>query len=77
MFAFGTSMLIQAVTVGFVAKLGGGAAAWRTVAIIYAIIGLIVNNRNILTVIIFNRDINQFNVIQLIYIVSGVVALTG
>ncbi len=42
-FAFATSLLIQSVTVGFVAFCGGGASAWRTVAIIYAIIGLIVN----------------------------------
>ncbi len=39
-FAFSTSLLIQAITVGFVDKCGGDAAAWRTVAIIYAIIGL-------------------------------------
>lgn len=50
MFAFGTSMLIQAVTVAFVAKLGGGAAAWRTVAIIYAIIGVISNTLSVLSV---------------------------
>ena len=49
-FAFSTSLLIQAVTVGFVAKLGGGAAAWRTVAIIYAAIGLIVNTISALSV---------------------------
>ncbi len=42
-FAFATSLLIQSVTVGFVEVLGGGAGAWRTVAIVYAIIGLIVN----------------------------------
>ncbi len=42
-FAFGTSLLIQSITVEFVAFCGGGASAWRTVAIIYAIIGLIVN----------------------------------
>ncbi len=42
-FAFATSLLIQSVTVEFVAFCGGGAGAWRTVAIIYAIIGLIVN----------------------------------
>lgn len=42
-FAFCTSLLIQSITIGFVAMCGGGAAAWRTVAIIYAIIGLIVN----------------------------------
>lgn len=50
MFAFGTSMLIQAITVGFVAKLGGGAAAWRTVAIIYAIIGVISNTLSVMSV---------------------------
>ena len=50
MFAFGTSMLIQAITVGFVAKLGGGAAAWRIVAIIYAIIGVISNTLSVLSV---------------------------
>lgn len=50
MFAFGTSMLIQAVTVGFVAKLGGGAAAWRTVAIVYAIIGVISNSLSVFSV---------------------------
>lgn len=50
MFAFGTSMLIQAVTVGFVAKLGGGAAAWRTVAIVYTIIGVISNTISVLSV---------------------------
>lgn len=50
MFAFGTSMLIQAITVGFVAKLGGGAAAWRTVAIIYTVIGVISNTLSVLSV---------------------------
>lgn len=42
-FAFSTSLLIQSVTVLFVDFCGGGAGAWRTVAIIYAVIGLIVN----------------------------------
>lgn len=50
MFAFSTSMLIQAVTVGFVAKLGGGAAAWRTVAIVYAVIGVISNTLSVFSV---------------------------
>ena len=45
-FAFATSLVIQSVTVGFVDKCGGGAAAWRTVAIIYAIIGFVVNGVN-------------------------------
>ena len=42
-FAFLTSLIIQSITVQFVRMAGGGAAAWRTVAIIYAVIGLIVN----------------------------------
>lgn len=50
MFAFGTSMLIQAITVSFVAAFGGGAAAWRTVAIIYAVVGLISNTISVMSV---------------------------
>lgn len=42
-FAFATSLLIQSVTFKFVESVGGGASGWRTVAVIYAIIGLIVN----------------------------------
>mgnify|MGYP002224916270 CR=1 FL=1 len=54
-FAFSTSLLIQAITVGFVDKCGGDAAAWRTVAIIYAIIGLVVNTISALSVKDFRR----------------------
>lgn len=43
MFAFATSLLIQSITLGGVTALGGGVQGWRTIAIIYAIIGLIVN----------------------------------
>ncbi len=50
MFAFGTSMLIQTITVGLVAYFGGGAAAWRTVAIIYAIVGIISNTISVMSV---------------------------
>lgn len=42
-FAFGTSLLIQSITVGAVDVLGGGAAGWRNIAIIYCIIGVISN----------------------------------
>ncbi len=49
-FAFGTSMLIQSFTVRLVTVFGGGAAGWRTVAIIYAVIGLIVNTVSVLSV---------------------------
>ena len=50
MFAFGTSMLIQTITVGLVAHFGGGAAAWRTVAIIYALVGVISNTISVMSV---------------------------
>ena len=43
MFSYGTGMVVQAVTIGAVTFFGGGAAGWRTVAIIYSIIGLISN----------------------------------
>ena len=49
-FAFGTSLLIQSVTIGAVARFGGGAAGWRTVAILYAGIGLVVNTISVLSV---------------------------
>jgi GPH family glycoside/pentoside/hexuronide:cation symporter len=43
-------MLIQTITVGLVAHFGGGAAAWRTVAIIYAIVGVITNTLSVFSV---------------------------
>lgn len=43
-FAFGTSLAIQAATVGAVDALGGGAEGWRAVAVIYALIGLFWNS---------------------------------
>lgn len=49
-FAFSTSLLIQSVTIGFVAKCGGGANAWRTVAIVYSVLGLIINTISALSV---------------------------
>ncbi|MDO4305837.1 MAG: MFS transporter [Eubacteriales bacterium] len=50
MFAFGTSLLIQTITVDAVKIMGGGARGWRTVAVIYAVIGLIVNTISALSV---------------------------
>ena len=49
-FAFSTSLLIQSVTVQFVRAAGGGAAAWRMVAVVYAIIGLIVNTISVFSI---------------------------
>ena len=50
MFAFGTNLLIQSITVGGVAMFGGGAVGWRTMAIIYALLGLGVNTLSVLSV---------------------------
>ena len=43
MFSFGTNLAIQSITFGAVEALGGGAAGWRAIAIIYCIIGIITN----------------------------------
>ena len=50
MFSFGTNLVIQSVTVGAVEMFGGGAAAWRTVAVVYAVIGLIVNTISVFSI---------------------------
>ena len=49
-FAFSTSLIIQSVTVQFVRALGNGASEWKTVAIIYAVIGLIVNTISVFSI---------------------------
>lgn len=49
-FAFAASMLIQYITIDAVNFFGGGAEGWRTVAIIYAIIGLVVNTISVFSV---------------------------
>ena len=43
MFAFATTMIIQGITMDAVANLGGGASAWKRVAVIFAILGLVAN----------------------------------
>lgn len=43
-------MLIQTVTVGVVAALGSGAAGWRRMAVIYALVGLVTNTLSVLSV---------------------------
>lgn len=55
-FAFATSLLIQSVTVGAVSAMGGGAAGWRTIAIIYAVIGLVVNTLSVFSVKELSED---------------------
>ena len=49
-FAFATKIVIEAVTIYAVAWLGGGVAGWRTIAIIYAIVGLITNTLSVFSV---------------------------
>ncbi|MCI8416427.1 MAG: MFS transporter [Lachnospiraceae bacterium] len=49
-FAFTTSLLIQSITIGAVGLFGGGAAGWRAVAVIYALVGLLVNTLSVLSV---------------------------
>ena len=49
-FAFGTKIVIEAVTIQAVALFGGGAFGWRTIAIIYAVLGLIVNTISVFSV---------------------------
>ena len=49
-FAFGTKIVIEAVTIQAVSSLGGGASAWRTIAIVYAILGLVVNTISVFSV---------------------------
>ena len=49
-FAFSTVFIIQSVTVKFVQILGGGAYAWKVVAIVFAIVGVIVNTISVFSV---------------------------
>lgn len=49
-FAFGTKIIIEAVTIHAVTWLGGGASGWRAIAFIYAVLGLIVNTISVFSV---------------------------
>jgi len=49
-FAFGTKIVIEAVTIFAVNWLGGGVTGWRNIAIIYAILGLITNTFSVFAV---------------------------
>lgn len=50
MFAFATTMILQAVTIDAVTGMGGNAAAWKAMAVIYAVIGLITNTISVFSV---------------------------
>lgn len=49
-FAFSTSLLIQTITVGAVEALGGGAAGWRSIALIYCVFGILTNSLAVFSV---------------------------
>ena len=49
-FAFATKIVIEAVTIFAVNWLGGGVAGWKTIAIIYAVVGLITNTASVFSV---------------------------
>ncbi len=49
-FAFATSLLIQAITINSVESLGGGAVGWKWIAVIYALIGLAVNTFSVFSI---------------------------
>lgn len=49
-FAFATSLLIQSVTLAAVSAFGGGAEGWRAVAVLYSVIGLVVNTVSVFSV---------------------------
>ncbi len=50
MFAFAATMIIQTATIDLVSSLGGGAEGWKIAAIIYAVIGFIVNTVSCLSI---------------------------
>ena len=50
MFAFATTMILQAVTIDAVTGMGSDAAAWKSIAVIYAVIGLIANTISVFSV---------------------------
>ena len=58
-FAFTTSTIIQAVTFGLVEHFGNTAQAWRIVALIYVIIGIISNTVSVLSLKELPEDENE------------------
>lgn len=50
MFSLATNLFVAATTITLVNKLGGGAAGWRNIAIIFALVGLVVNTISVFSV---------------------------
>lgn len=63
-FAFSTSMFIQWITIKAVGWCGGGTAGWRTVAIIFSVLGLIVNTISVFSVKELNEEDEQDNSVE-------------
>ena len=81
-FAFSTSLLIQTITVGAVDALGGGEAGWRTMAIIYCIVGIITNSIAVYSVKELpeeelNEDVNEDKEEKLTLIQSAKLLITN
>lgn len=60
-FAFTTSTIIQAITFGLVAHFGNTAEAWRIVALIYVVIGILSNIISVLSLKELPEDENKEN----------------
>ena len=50
MFSLFTNILVPSITMGLVEGFGGGAAGWRTVALVYAVLALLINSISCLSV---------------------------
>lgn len=50
MFSLATNIAVSSITINLVNALGGGASGWRTVAIIYAMVSLVVNTISVFSV---------------------------
>lgn len=50
MFSLATNLIVASITLSSVDALGGGAVGWRNIALIYAVIGLIVNTISVFSV---------------------------
>lgn len=50
MFSLATNLVVASITINAVASMGGGSVGWRNVALVYAVIGLIVNTISVFSV---------------------------
>lgn len=50
MFSLATNLIVASVTIGLVGSFGGGAKGWRSVALLYSVIALVVNTISVFSV---------------------------